>query len=250
MSVDYSKYLEVCKYAVTDNWTFNNFRRHPSYQRILEHHDMKEIGQKYLDNIVATNPKILKNIKTFQANDKLGNPEVFKYDIDGVKYNVSPTTLRYISILSDIMTLHLELKSYDIVEIGVGYGGLCRLINNFALPWSYTLVDLPEVLELAKKYLAHFSMPENRIDFVELKDLKPREYDLCISNYAFTEINRLYQNKYKKLIIDNSKHGYLTCNFINGRDSYSPAEVKSMKRNYTILPEIPLTAPDNFIYTW
>lgn len=82
-----------------------------------------------------------------------------------------------------------------IVEIGVGYGGQCKIISDLYEFESYTLVDLPSCLPLAKKYLDHFEVRNIICSTLDELD-KKNQYDLVISNYAFSEITRGLQDDY------------------------------------------------------
>jgi len=161
---------------------------------------------------------------------------------------VSPTTLRYVKVLSDLMHLFGTLDDLDIVEIGGGYGGQCKIIYDVASPNSYTIVDLPEVMELQKKYLYYNGIDEVQFGIPSWM----HHYDLCIANYSFTEVDRQFQDLYKEKIIAISRRGYITCNFLDQRadGSMSKAEILAMKPNAIVLPEQPLTGRDNLIYTW
>jgi putative sugar O-methyltransferase len=152
-------------------------------------------------------------------------------------------------VLSDIIRLHSLKEINSIVEVGVGYGGQCKIIQDYHNIKSYTLVDLPEVLALAEKYLSKLNV-KNTI-FKPIDKLDSMEYDLFISNYAFTEIDREYQDVYADKLIKKSKHGYITCNFMaNTSDGrMTTADIIALRDGH-IIPEEPQTAPDNFIYTW
>jgi len=113
---------------------------------------------------------------------------------------------------------------------------------------SYTIIDLPEVLALTKKYLERQNVTD--VTFIECDNVESKEYDLCISNYAFTEIDREYQDLYAEKIIKNSKHGYITCNYFGLRDDgMTKKEVQELK-NGTFIEEKPLTGTNNIIYLW
>ncbi|MBU1173606.1 MAG: putative sugar O-methyltransferase [Proteobacteria bacterium] len=178
----------------------------------------------------------------FAKNDAVGNPNVFYFE--ELKMDMSPTTLRYIKVLADLLNLFGSLDDMDIIEIGVGYGGQCRIINDIYRPRSYTLVDFKEVLLLSEKYLK-----EKNIIIRFPEDTTEVHYDLCISNYAFSEMGHDYQIFYADKIIRNSDRGYITCNFIVP-ENYTKEEIIALKQNYTIYEERPLTYEGNFIYTW
>jgi putative sugar O-methyltransferase len=203
----------------------------------------------YLSEIKRLQPKLLKHIECFATNDSLGTPQMFWYD--ELNMEISPSTLRYVKVLADLVTHFGSLDDLDIVEIGIGYGGQCKIINDYFVPKSYTLIDLPEVLALAKKYLICHGI-EN-IVLRSHRSLLHRDYDLCISNYCFTEISRQDQNFYAKNIIEHSAKGYMTCNYLDQRikeRAMTSKEIWVLKKDGFFVPEVPLTAPHNAIYLW
>ena len=118
---------------------------------------------------------------------------------------------------------------------------------------NYHIIDLPEVNLLSKKYLQKLNI--NNVRFSTSKDLIPEDYDLVISNYAYTELDRELQDIYKLNIIDNSRNGYLTCNFISNlfidnSDFYSREELVNLKEKVEIFKEEPLSHSNNFLLTW
>lgn len=247
MKVDYDKYADICRQAVTDNRVFDTFKSHPSYTYMLEH--VNEIqGALYLEEIIRHTPDLMSLMSRFETNDDIGNPNMFYYANIGL---MSPTTLRYIKVLSDLIMIFETPGNLDIVEVGVGYGGQCKIIHDYCTPKSYTLVDLPEVLALAKK--CNEKQGLRNIIYKTSNELELSKYDLFISNYAFTEIGRKYQELYKEKLIDNSRMGYITCNYfglMTKEEAFTKDEILSMRNSYTILAEKPLTSPNNFIYTW
>jgi hypothetical protein len=247
MNVDYSKYIEVCKGAVRDDaGQFDTFKRHPHYKTVLEHVTYQQ-GLEYLDIIREKCPELLKFTKAFTENDVIGNPRIFYYK--SIRETFSPTTLRYIKVVADLIELFYNLDGMDIIEIGGGYGGQCKIIHDISSPSSYTIVDLPEAMALSKKYLNRFDI--NNVTF-GINNLE-KHYDLCISNYAFTEIDRKYQIMYAENIIKKSDKGYITCNFLGQRtkeESLSKDEILALRENYKVFPEMPMTAVNNLIYTW
>lgn len=89
--------------------------------------------------------------------------------------------------------------------------------------------------------------------FQTLENLAQNDYDLLISNYAFSELSRDIQNLYLDKIINHSKHGYITYNDISGENlaSYKIDEYKNIiHKDIKILEENPLTHPLNKIVVW
>ena len=243
-------YLNVCKRAAQDDSMFKSFKKHIHYSLILEHCTY-QMGADYITEIKKNSPDLMNHVSKFITNDLIGRPNMFWYE--ELNENVSPTTLRYIKVLGDLINLFGSLDGIDIVEIGGGYGGQCKMIHDIAKPHSYTIIDLPEVLLLAEKYLTKFNVQD--VKYVSPIKLRKGKYDLCISNYAFTEIERKYQDIYVKDVIDGSARGYITCNFLEQRrvgyaNRFNKKEIFDLKPNGKFLSEIPLTGLNNIIYTW
>jgi hypothetical protein len=243
-------YIDVCVKATQDEDIFKSFKRRPDYTLVLEHVGY-EFGLDYLAEIEKCSPYLLDYIPYFITNDTVGNPT--KYWYKDLNENISPTTLRYIKVFGDLMNLFGGLDNMDIVEIGGGYGGQCKIIHDIAKPHSYTIIDLPEVLLLAEKYLNKFNILD--VQYVSISELRKGKYDLCISNYAFTEIERKYQDIYVKNVIKGSDRGYITCNFLGQHrrgfaKRFNKQEIFALKPYAQFLQEIPLTGLNNIIYTW
>lgn len=247
---DTTKYREVCRLAYEDDTIFGGFKNEDTYIEILEH-TSDEQGAKYFSEIKKDNPQLLQgdDISKALVNDMVGNPRKGMY---GDMY-MSPSTLRYLKILSDLMKQHGTLDGMDIIEIGVGYGGQCLIISNFFDIKSYTLVDLKEVLNLSEKYLDYFNLDKN-FNFYTQDELPDKEYDIVISNYAFSECTKDTQKLYIDKILNKSKHGYMINNEIShifNIESYNKMELRSLVNKDTkILEEIPLTHKDNYLMVW
>ena len=187
-------------------------------------------------------------MKEICLNDSIGDPHTVIYDDLGT---ISPTTLRYTKVLADLSFLFGPLDGMRICEIGVGYGGQCRLISALHKVELYRLVDLPSVLSLSKRYLEHFNINPS-VEFTRPDELVPEHYDLVISNYAFSELRREVQNFYLANILRHSNRGYMTCNQITPESfgSLSPGEISEAIKSSTIIPELPQTPPKNCLVVW
>lgn len=243
---DSNSYNDFCRLASQDPATFATFRQNVVYNEILEHLSQEQ-GEEYL-KIIQKDGDIYQAISSFQENDQYGSPTTFAYKDIG---HFAPTTLRYIKVLSDLKGLFGPLDDMAICEIGVGYGGQCRVINALYTPKTYLLVDLESVLMLSKHYLNHFSCAP-RCQTSTSDQLPQQSYDLVISNYAFTELRRPIQDIYLEKLILPAKRGYITYNDINPDDfnSYSLKELLEMIPGAHTIPEDPLTHPNNCIITW
>lgn len=249
---DNNSYPAFCYAASKEPELLKDFRRNPIYTEVLEH-VLEQEGQIYLDVIARSQAKFTAaDWDNFLKNDTLGNPRTFSYNIDGRMLSASPTTLRYAKVLSDILALYDTEKIRSIAEIGIGYGGQCRLLTSHLKTLEhYHLIDLPEVLELAKKYLSQLSA--SPLEFVDGTKLDTDiAADLVISNYAFSELIPEVQEIYLNHVILHAKAGYITYNPLayNQFGSYSAEQLLNKIPGSYIIPEEPLTFPGNCIIVW
>lgn len=168
----------------------------------------------------------------------------------GAREMICPSTLRYTKVLADLMKF-IRLDGLKIAEIGVGYGGQCRVINAVTKPKEYTLVYIKPALLLAQTYLDGYILP-SLMKYRTMNELKILNYDLVISNYAFSELKRDIQDVYLQKIILNSKHGYITYNEITPDEfrSYTKDELVEIITNAKIMEENPKTHEKNCIILW
>lgn len=256
---DDGRYPVYCRIASENAFMFHHFRRNEIYNLILEHMS-KEQGQEYLDILVKSPSfdKVFKNLPLYLNNDTVGKPRVYDYNINGNIYSVSPTTLRYIKVLTDLIDLFDMSSIQSVAEIGVGYGGQCRIICQSTGIDCYYLIDLPEALGLTKRFLGKLNGLSN-INFIDGTSLNERavdSHDLVISNYAYSELSRVIQKGYWDNVVSKALHGYFTWNLESERklDGFTVDEftkmLKDLGRDVKILDETPLTAPGNCLIVW
>ena len=196
-------YLNVCNYAANSDEFFKQFKSHPAYRHVLEHVSFEE-GQQYLKEIDID---YLDKLDEVKENDSLGSPVIYEYPSVG---EISPTTIRYIKNTSDI--INKFGNSFDsIVEIGGGYGGLCKVLSSFIKFEQYLLLDLEECNLLSRKYLSHFNLPTLSYRSEEIDEID-ENFDLLISNYAFSECHKEVQQDYIERFIKKSNNFYIMNN--------------------------------------
>ena len=196
-------YLNVCNYAANSDEFFKQFKSHPAYRHVLEHVSYEE-GQQYLKEIDID---YLDKLEEVKENDSLGSPVIYEYPSVG---EISPTTIRYIKNTSDI--INKFGNSFDsIVEIGGGYGGLCKVLSSFIKFEQYLLLDLEECNLLSRKYLSHFDLPTLSYRSEEIDEID-ENFDLLISNYAFSECHKEVQQDYIERFIKKSNNFYIMHN--------------------------------------
>lgn len=252
-----SPYRHVCLKAAAIDKEFNNFKRNSIYTHILEH-VARDFGQLYIDFILKTKLDLSK-IDKLKENDEQGNPVIENYQ--SPFNDISPSTLRYIKVLSELEMLFGSLDGKRIIEIGVGYGGQSKVIMDYFKISEYVYVDLMEPILLTKRYLKkynynnlnYYCLNTNGFQLENVDDnstwVPAQPYDLLISNYAFSELNRSIQDFYLKVLINNAKSGYMTCNAIFN-DIMAPNEIKDRIPNSYFIEEVPLSHYLNYILIW
>lgn len=157
---DDGKYPKVVHSFVTDEKAFSNFRRNEIYMQIVECPTYKE-GANYLEIVNRIWPEWRNYKHEFMQNDRIGNPNLYEYDGVG---KVSAKLLQDILTMGEIRRVRPDIgTAKKIAEIGIGYGGLARLISSLYSPDIYYMYDLPDVLTLSKKYLSKLGGLESKI---------------------------------------------------------------------------------------
>lgn len=229
-------FLAACDRAAVSG-DLSGFKRDPAFRRVLEHVSQEQ-GAKYFELICAERPELTSCFPKFLENDRLGDPQTFAYGA----WQFSPTTLRYVNVLADLIGRFSSLDGLDILEIGGGYGGQCKVIADACRFHSYTLVDLPEALELQVRYLTELNVP--RFQCRRPDELAERDYDLAISNFALSELESAAQDYYFDRVLRRSQRGYLTWN-----GSTLP-DLERLPHAATVQPERPQTGTDNRVIVW
>jgi putative sugar O-methyltransferase len=244
-------YLASVQKAISNYKNFSKFKLDPRYQAILEH-CTQEQGEAYLKIIKTESPTLISKINIFKENDIIGGAKTYNYKDIGA---ISPSTLRYLKVASDISNIFGETIGDRIAEIGVGYGGQLLIADKVLKFKQYDLFDLPPVLALTMKYIESHTLNGSYYTTTLNQHRGDVEYDLVISNYAFSELPSKLQFRYIEKILSKSKRGYLTMN--SGKensafkkDKLSLADLEKFLPSFEILEEKPLTQTDNYIIVW
>lgn len=246
-------YVQFVEKAVKEYNIFLNFKTDPAYTEILEHVTF-DLGMQYLEIIKQEFPKLYENYSIIKKNDVIGNPTVYNYPSIGI---TSPTTLRYAKVASDLKKYFGKNIGQKICEIGVGYGGQCLILDTIFDIKEYQLTDMHPVLKLVERYLESFLL-KTKYECLTLNQTQnDNSFDLCISNYAFSELPISLQKKYIEKIISKSKKGYLTMN--SGAELNNPhfnknhltvTQLQDLLPPFSIIEETPLTRAGNYIIIW
>jgi len=257
----YSQYQSSINNILNNN--ILNFKCDKSYNDILEHVSYDQ-GENYIVAIIKFVNEVFPEI-TFEninnyiiINDKIGNPKKEKYMYNDIEIICSPTSLRYIYHSLLILNHLKSVNSKKIVEVGCGYGGLFLGINYFSkilniIIDKYYFIDLPEVSNLIKKYLElHNNISIDYSIFSAYNyGVDINDNDLFfISNYCFTEIEKIHRNNYIQYLFPK-----ISCGFITWQTVFNLpiSDVNIINKNIKyITEEVPQTATiDNknyFVY--
>lgn len=172
------EYLDACKLAATDDEAFKNFRKNDRIATIIEN-TTKEWA-----------------------------------DIAMEKMGMTPTMVRYWYTAGLIK----DLIGYpnSIIEIGGGYGGMCEIVSSEFELNEYIIYDLPEVIELQKRYLKsrHIDLPEFKTDISEFSYCA----NLCLSWCAWSELSLSMRKEYAFRVISQCKHFFICSNYNKAED--------------------------------
>jgi len=236
---------------ISSNRKFRRFRRIYDYREILEHVSLKQ-AHKYIERVNQLDSSVLKFYKNFMNNDFVGMP--YRYSFPNIGFS-SPTTIRYIAVLVELRKIFGENFGGHIVEIGVGYGGQYLVMEEKQTIQSYSMYDLSSVQNLTEKYLKQ----KTTIDKIVMRNFQDNihiDFDLAISNYAFSELPKSIQLEYVEKVLTKAKRGYMIMN--SGRTNYtgrstgklSLDELKVLLPPFEIMEEIPKSSPDNYVIAW
>jgi len=124
-----------------------------------------------------------------------------------IRFNNETVCLDYLQTVFEITFIedHFEFQKKSLIEIGAGYGRTCHaILSNYDID-RYTIIDLKNALEVAKRYL-NIVLDKKRykkITFVDIghfDDTHDRQYDLCINIDSFSEMDENTVRSYLKFI--------------------------------------------------
>lgn len=146
----------------------------------------------------------------------------------------SPSTHRGVSLQSvRNVAYRMILDSFfDISEInhvtdfGGGFGNNCRIWYTLGYIGDFTLIDLPEVIEIQKHYLSNV-LPNQKVEYVsDIDNLRiNRSKSLFFATYSLSETSLEVRKKALDHIV---KHDYI---FIAHNDSFPVYEDKRVDNN-------------------
>lgn len=192
ISDDYFNFVSEC----VNNKNISNFKSDYRYNRIVGMSNKSQfvVWDDFFKDIS------IDNIDELKKNDISIAPEIYNSKKFG---NISSSTLRYIYTAYDIKTKFKKLNS--VVEIGIGYGGLCYILSNFIDIKEYKFVDVDIVKEFASLYLDSLDIKNYKIDHDGISDL-------LISEFCFSEFDDDMMKKFYDDYITKTNSIYLVMN--------------------------------------
>jgi len=124
-----------------------------------------------------------------------------------IRFNNETVCLDYLQAVFEITFIEddFDFQNTSIIEIGAGYGRTCHaILSNYSID-QYTIIDLKNALDVAKRYLKIVldKKSYNKIAFVDIDqfdDMKSQQYDLCINIDSFSEMDEGTVRLYLKFI--------------------------------------------------
>lgn len=203
-------YINVVKLFINDENEFNKFRQKLGTTGILE--GDTSCGTLWLNMILNKYGDALlkEKLPLFKRNDVYGEPVIINYGEYG---DICPFTLLYILQGMNIIDNFKTNKFDKIVEIGTGYGALSIIMDSLCEYKEYVIIDLPDVVELNKKYLKNFPEIYSKTTFIYCNELTEiSDVDLFVSVAAISECSTETQLDYFNKVIKNSKFAYMGYN--------------------------------------
>lgn len=212
---------EFCARNAADDRRYARFRRMARHRLIVEATPPAE-GRQHLERVLRQTPHYRALFDRFLTLDRIGAPIMTEFAAD---VWFAPNTVRYMRYLSDCETRFGNLDGATIVEIGIGFGGQCKIFFDRFRVGKYILIDLPGPIALARRVLTEALGAQTvaeRLLFLEAgkagapAGLPEGRFDLAISTLAFSECHRSIQQGYIDNVLSRARCGYIHRNEISG----------------------------------
>lgn len=243
-------FFDFCSNATKNDLYFRTFRRNPKFTNIVISGKQWH-GEKHIQRLTESGSPLLQKMTEFRKNETYGSPVVYMYSVYG---RFAPDTLRYVNSLFEMVREFGEMENWDMIELGGGYGGLCRIISCYVSYQNYTLVEVPQVLELAKKWLQKHALTNIKFlhpaQFSESTDEQEEKqtYDLLISEYSLSEMDEDGINYYFRHLVCRSRNCYLAMNI--WEEDKKTKFVERLRSTFMVVKELsayPTTEWPNYI---
>lgn len=229
---DQSVFADVCARVLSDESYFQSFKSDPFYSLLYQGFSYED-GWACLQTIEKDYPSLIAQFEQFRTSDCIGGPKIYDYGNYGM---FSAMTLHDIQIAGMIQKKIGHCSR--VIQIGAGYGGLCKILHDLSLFETYAIVDLPEHLSLARAVLERQGI--SNVQFISLDELeKNGQYDLVVSDWSFSEFSRPLQKMFADRILLRARAGLILGHTFPkhfGVDAFSPTEIKAYLKKKKDIP--------------
>jgi hypothetical protein len=218
-------FSELCIEAAYNEEKFSQFKS-DSYFNLLWENRSYEEGLFALKGIEHSVPEFAEKKALFRANDCWGNPKVWDYAEWG---SFSPTTLHYVEFAAKIKCNLGDVFGKHLLQIGAGYGGLCKIMHDAFSFSSYTIVDFAPQVQLAQIYLKHFGI--DNVHFYTFDTLPSGgAYDCVFSDGSFSELCKEDQARLINRVFRHINAGFFIGTLIPQHFGVSPLSVDAISK--------------------
>lgn len=184
-----------------------DFRRRKCVREVVETLAPSD-GRYHAGLVKSASAELLSNPAVLKV-DAWGNPIRCPGFILGTPVPFSPTSLRYLSHAVWLKNEGKIKSDGQVVEIGVGFGGLAAM-NRIVSGARTVMVDLPPVVAVAETMLGEVGLGGSGTAWNG--DTRAIGGAMVVSNYAFSELRADLQDDYIARILRFSAHGMILSN--------------------------------------
>ncbi len=176
--------LCLCAFQISEDQVkaplfMENFKSDSVYKKFFEPTSYSE-GFYYAKDIFYYYEDLRAHFNAFKENDSIGSPVLRRYNRIGA---ISPSTLRWMKTSADMRSYFGPLSTFNILYMGAGYGGICKILSDLEELGNVTIVEEKGVALLCRKYLdwfgieASFKTPDEPLTY--------GDYDLLLIDADF-----------------------------------------------------------------
>jgi hypothetical protein len=216
-----NEWIECCLKAGKCDEFFRIFRRSKIFLQVTEV-TSRAGGLWNLRKLLFQNPtKLAKVLPLVEKSDYYGSPpNLIEFRMKGVEdrsFFLNPTTIRYLNNAFNVNNLFSFENIDRVFEIGGGYGGECKVFNDFsnsliARSLKWTIFDLPSSFDLISRYLSCFSYSTQFSELCKYNNGIDSN-SLVLSNGALSEMRGSTLKNYIDKVVLKCKFGYFITNF-------------------------------------
>ena len=232
-----NQFLAECSAICQNEESFKTFKQNWIFRRVIGNDVLPKSIADILYSNIEKDSSIMEELDKYKENDKFGSPILYDYPA----VTISPGTLYFLNILQNLRVNFGNLKDFDIVEIGSGYGGQGKIIIDSGVK-SYSFVDVPQTLGLCRKYMELFDHDCNYFNF---PSVPTRGFDLVISNWCLSEFDEDGIQFYFDSIIKNCENGFFMMNIWDQRKDFLLDLATKCFKYVNVIPEYPKTHANN-----